>query len=178
MRPAALAQRSGQAATLSNYPPLRSPRLSISRDLLIRSLSTFKRSKHRVSAPSLQQMKIATLPPEPDGAGGAAGVRRMGAFMPHHLLMTRAGRANERRTLKQMMLPIAAEKVGRETHTPRTGRFAGAWLIASGLSSHAGDPLIDLGHPGRRSDQQAAHTPMRDAYIRCVRKPCCSPSTP
>ena len=45
-----------------------------------------------------------------------------------------AGRANERRTLKQMMLPIAAEKVGRETHTPRTGRFAGAWLIASGLS--------------------------------------------
>ena len=49
-----------------------------------------------------------------------------------------AGRANERRTLKQMMLPIAAEKVGRETHTPRTGRFAGAWLIASGLKKPRG----------------------------------------
>ena len=39
MRPAALAQRSGQAATLSNYPPLRSPRLSISRVLLISPLT-------------------------------------------------------------------------------------------------------------------------------------------
>jgi hypothetical protein len=47
-----LRRRGGQAATLSNYPPLHLPRLSISRDLLIRSLSTFKRSKHRVSAPS------------------------------------------------------------------------------------------------------------------------------
>jgi hypothetical protein len=130
---------------------------SISRDLLIRSLSTFKRSKHRVSAPSLQQMKIATLPPEPDGAGGAAGVRRMGAFMPHHLLMTRAGRANERRTLKQMMLPIAAEKVGRETHTPRTGRFAGAWLIASGLSKPRGR-LFNQSRTSRSSVRPASRT--------------------
>ena len=106
-------------------------------------------------------MKIATLPPEPDGAGGAAGVRKdWGRSCRHHLLMTRAGRANERRTLKQMMLPIAAEKVGRETHTPRTGRFAGAWLIVSGLSKPRGRLLINLGHLDRRSDQQALHTPM------------------
>ena len=75
----------------------------------------------------------------------------------HHLLMTRAGRANERRTLKQMMLPIAAEKVGRETHTPRTGRFAGAWLIASGLSKPRGR-LFNQSRTSRSSVRPASPT--------------------
>ena len=121
-------------------------------------------------------MKIATLPPEPDGAGGAAGVRKdWGRSCRHHLLMTRAGRANERRTLKQMMLPIAAEKVGRETHTPRTGRFAGAWLIVSGLSKPRGQ-LFNQSRTSRSSVRPASPTHSYavfkgDRWEECVQMP-------